>query len=496
MKSKRSEKTNIKVKIDTNEFSNQTAAETFFEVIEFISKKVGIEKFLEDNEKITSPYKFIDISEDSFPNYSSGSIRLSSSGKFYISTHCPTRDKSKVISDLLDKYEIDGSVELIDSSNSILDTSTKLLKPKLDFRHFWDKLVPELSKVTDTIKSSRKSSQSWLSGSTGIRDFHVNCVINSKKCRIEFYLGREKEDNKKVFDFLLNKRNEIESSLNHILDFDRLSDKKCSNISFKLPDFDSKNEEDIINFFVVNFPKFERTFSNYFEEIRILLNDNSIDTEISENINYENEFSLNTNQTRVINPFGAKRDSSSICVTGESGNGKSYRVEKTLTYNNHKFIFETLDPTSTGILTQYQSGTYLRNNVGDFIIGAQQDPTNYYTVVLDECHKDGFIDRINAELLQCLSSKRNDGLRYFQTNKITDNLFSELELRNGRRIIPDNLGFILITSKPDIIHYNDDIKNRVDVINLKLEDRDEDFTIENLIKKEEVVTEDKFGNKD
>lgn len=198
----------------------------------------------------------------------------------------------------------------------------------------------------------------------------------------------------------------------------------------------------------------------------------------------------------VKNPFGGDFEKSAICVTGDSGAGKSYRVEKTLSKNNHNFIFETYDPTSTGILTQYiGSGIYERNNVGDFIVKAKTDPINYYTIVLDECHKDGFIDRINSELLQCFSTKRNDGLRFFSTNKSTDNLFVSLEQKNGRRVVPDNVGFILITSKPDIIENNDDIKNRVDIINLREEDRKKDFDIKYLIKSEKIFVE-QFENQD
>jgi hypothetical protein len=198
----------------------------------------------------------------------------------------------------------------------------------------------------------------------------------------------------------------------------------------------------------------------------------------------------------VKNPFGGEKNSSASCITGNSGDGKSYRVEKTLRENKHNFIFETYDPTSTGILTQYiGSGIYERNNVGEFVVKAKSDPSNYYTVVLDECHKDGFIDRINAELLQCFSTKRNDGLRFFSTNKSTDHLFVELDKRNGRRVIPDNVGFILITSKEDIIQNNDDIKNRIDIINLQKEDREKDFDIKYLLPSEKKIVE-QFENKD
>jgi hypothetical protein len=331
----RSKRTNIQVKFGNIVFYNSFAATTFIEAIEYICGIVGEEKFISENK--SSSFNYIGLSKSDFSKYSHSSVKLSKSEKYYISSHSSTNDKKRIISGLIDKYNIDGSIELVSKE-----------------------LIIEVEKKVE-------------------------------------------HDNQKI-------------------------SQECVK--------------------------------------------------------------------RVINPFGGKEKTAAICITGDSGAGKSYRVEKTLKSNNHNFIFEILDPTSTGLLTQYQSGSYIRNNIGDFIIDAQNNPENFYTVVLDECHKDGFIDRINAELLQCLSSKRNDGLRYFQTNKVTDNLFSDLEKQNGRRIVPHNLGFILITSKPDIIHYNDDIKNRVDVAHIQLEDRNKDFTIENLLKKEEEVKEIKYENQD
>jgi hypothetical protein len=481
----RSEKTNIKVKVGNTEFYNSIAAVTFIDVIETICEIVGEEKFLLENKNSEfASFNFIGLSKNEFPEYSHSSVKLSKTEKYYISSHSSTEDKRRIVSGLLDKYKIDGSIEVIGKT--------------INYTEFWSNLAPKLSQVTDVFKPTRRSSQAWLSGSTGIRGFHINCCVNTKRCYVELWINRgSKEENKKIFDFLFSKKEEIENSFGDNLKFLRLSDGKVSAISYEMKEFEKSSEEDKENFFITYYPKFEKTFRTHFDDIRKLINDEIVCEEEIIIEGEETEISIEGVVTeRLINPFGAKEETSAICITGDSGAGKSYRVEKTLKSANHNFIFETLDPTSTGLLTQYQSGSYVRNNVGDFIISAQNNPGELYTVVLDECHKDGFIDRINAELLQCLSSKRNDGLRYFQTNKVTDVLFSELEKQNGRRIVPSNVGFILITSKPDIIHYNDDIKNRVDVVHFRLEDRDKDLTIENLLKRDEEVKEDKFENKD
>jgi hypothetical protein len=195
----------------------------------------------------------------------------------------------------------------------------------------------------------------------------------------------------------------------------------------------------------------------------------------------EEEFEMELKDD-VKNPFGGQEDTSSLCITGESGSGKSYRIEETLKSEKHEYIFENYDATATGLLTTYSpsENKYVINNIGQFIVEATKNPDKNYTIILDEVQKEDFLAKINNELFHCLSSKRNGGIRYIPTNKSTDHLFDDLENRNGRRIVTNNVGFILITSKADVVH-NDDIKNRLDIINLTIENRDLDFDITSLL---------------
>lgn len=469
---------------------------------------------------------------------------------------------------------------------------------------FWNLFIDKISNHTKIYSNRTKNSENWLAGATGLRGTYLNCAVSGKYAKIKLWLYRSTEDNKKIFDFLFSKRIEIENLFGYKLSWNRMDDNKISSIIYKIDidSYDENNWDEVFDFFIEYFPKFEKAFTPYIPKLKELVNsddleDDSIDDEDSEekssskrskittieviidndkiegekaseifmesikhiinkvgyetfvknkdsyknfisetldgfpksikspnihkigNIYITTHSSTNSKKSILekifnfygiegsvslkyrdsddsfddsdyeeevekmnvsINPFGGKENSSAICIVGESGTGKTYRVEETLRKHNHKFIIETLDPTSTGLLTQYSSGKYLTNNIGDHIINAKNDPYNLYTIVLDECHKDGYIDRINAELLQCFSRKRNGGLRFFPTNKSTDNLFETLKEKDGRRVIPDNVGFILITSKPDIIENNDDLKNRVSILNLTKEDRMKEFSIEFL----------------
>ncbi len=211
------------------------------------------------------------------------------------------------------------------------------------------------------------------------------------------------------------------------------------------------------------------------------------DIDDESDIDNESDIDLENNERvelLIVNPFGGEstknsdKESSAICVLGKSGAGKTYRIEKTLEMENH--VAEIIIPSSstTNLLVQYTKGEYVLSRLGKFILDANSDRSRCYTVVFDECHK--YIDMINDELLQCISTKRNNGLRFISLDTVTDELFSELPEKNGRRIISDNLGFIFISSKEEVIRNNSDFYNRVDIITIDKSDRDIDFAIEIL----------------
>jgi hypothetical protein len=222
----------------------------------------------------------------------------------------------------------------------------------------------------------------------------------------------------------------------------------------------------------------------------------SVDWSSSKNIeDSSSSIEIQKKHTSVVNPFGAESikngyssNTSALCVLGKSGAGKTYRIERTLNTADHKMELIIPSSSTTNLLVQYTKGEYILSRLGRFILRANSDTSNFYTVVFDECHK--YIDMINDELLQCISTTRNDGRRFISLDPVTDELFSDLPESNGRRMIPDNLGFIFISSKEEIIRNNSDFYNRVDIITLDESDRDMDFLIDFLKSKIENKDED------
>lgn len=170
----------------------------------------------------------------------------------------------------------------------------------------------------------------------------------------------------------------------------------------------------------------------------------------------------------VTNPF-----MQAICILGSSGKGKSTTIDKMLTAmeKTYSMIYDFIIPTAstTGLLSQFSpaakdgKGGYIPSRLGKMIMDAHNNPDKLFTAVFDECHKASIIEMINDELLQCISKNRNLGKRFISLDTETQSLFTGLEDFRGNLLLPNNFGFIFLSSKPDVILDNDDFFNRVDI---------------------------------
>lgn len=184
-----------------------------------------------------------------------------------------------------------------------------------------------------------------------------------------------------------------------------------------------------------------------------------------------------------------------LCIIGESGVGKTYRINETLKTEKHKTLFVILDSMWQHLLFDYSPNErkYQLTKIGDFIKLAHENEDKFYTIVIDECHKN--LEVVNDVLLQAISTKRNNGQRFLSLNSIVDKEFNFLPEQNGTRILPDNLGFLFISSKSDIIEGNDDLKNRIEIIELTKEDQDaKDYTIGFLLNKVKKQENSDYSN--
>lgn len=260
-----------------------------------------------------------------------------------------------------------------------------------------------------------------------------------------------------------------------------------------------KNYQDLI-FMLNDFGTKDIIFNNNKIDITKEPNTEEPNTEEQEVVNsysrmFPSNFKASQSQEEIESKdFSKNPFIQAICVLGGSGAGKSTTIENILNKEGHKFEFIIPSASTTGLLSQFspsKSG-YVQSKLGKMIVNAYSNPTQLFTAVFDECHKSNIIEMINDEILQAISIKRNNGKRFISLDDDTAELYPGTEKSRGNILIPDNLGFIFISSNSRVISGNEDFFNRVDLVELTKESRfkniEDIIRVEDTDKKYELVS--------
>ena len=200
----------------------------------------------------------------------------------------------------------------------------------------------------------------------------------------------------------------------------------------------------------------------------------------------EKEVIPTTDPIKKIKIFAKNPFRQSVCVLGDPGAGKSVTVRNIL--RNEGYKFQIWEPTAatTGLLSQFSPSKpgYIPSKVGNMMIAASQDPENLYTFVIDEFHKSSIIEMVNDELKHAISLRRYEGDRFIPYEDSTEYLSEYLKEDDGGNLsVPDNFGFIFISSKPRVIANNGDIFDRIDIVILKHHEEEKIQSVSELLSK-------------
>lgn len=445
---KRGDITTLVVNIGNKRFFNKEASNTFIEVIDFISKKVGIEKFITDiNDYSVSGRKFIGLNESDFPVYVKN-IKKNSTGQFLINTHMSTSEKKNILDSILEYFKIEGNVEV---RNRVESPGKYLSDVDTD-----DSDVNQTEEIPDIEKM------------TFAKAAQVILQDNDNRSMTSFEIWNE-----------ISKRGLVETggltpktSLNvRMLEYSDNSNvkKKSKTKLFTIVDFKEPYKFQLINPVEIQ------------------------DVDEIEDSEYIEQKELPKEKIYDINPFRQ-----AICILGKSGAGKSYTIDEILDSSNHEYEFIIPSASTTGLLSQFSPsakegrGGYIPSRLGKMIEKAYINSDKLYTAVFDECHKSNIIEMINDELLQAISTERNKN-RFISLDDETSDLYPSKVLdKRGNIQITDNLGFIFISSNARVISGNEDFFNRVDLVELTKEGRESVKTIDDLNKLRVKDTDKKY----
>jgi hypothetical protein len=158
----------------------------------------------------------------------------------------------------------DYVISMADKTQDDISTQEELKSRHLLRLEFWKQLLKQASGKLASFQNISPSKDNWVGVSAGISGVQLNFVISNYYARVEVYITRSvKEENKLIFNSLLEQKNSIEQKFGHELTWEELPDKKASRIKFELNQVDYFNKEDwtkMIEFMVEHMQQLEKTF--------------------------------------------------------------------------------------------------------------------------------------------------------------------------------------------------------------------------------------------
>lgn len=168
----------------------------------------------------------------------------------------------------------DYMIGMAEKAQNDIQTQTKLQNRHIIRIDFWKYLLDKMNSKSNLFNNISPSKDNWIGKGSGVRGIPYNFVVSGQYARVELYIDRgNKEENKQVFDYLFDKKDEIEKQFGDSLIWERLDDKRASRIKYETQGniFDKEQWEGMVSFMVNSMIKFERTFKNYMSKVNMEL---------------------------------------------------------------------------------------------------------------------------------------------------------------------------------------------------------------------------------
>ena len=175
----------------------------------------------------------------------------------------------------LHAYKIGDSLaapkfEIVEKPNDFIKNSKnntgsgEMNKSQSERLEFWKKFNEVIIERGKPFNVRKATTDHWYDVALGTSEAHISIsLVNKESCiTVEVYVS----DNKKFFDELYAKKDNIEQELGFNLDWQRLDDKKASRIKYSIPglNFDNhSNYADLMNTVIDKVILFKKVFKKY-----------------------------------------------------------------------------------------------------------------------------------------------------------------------------------------------------------------------------------------
>jgi hypothetical protein len=159
---------------------------------------------------------------------------------------------------------------------TVLTGPRKEVEEEIPERHrlrleFWERLLRKSNEKTDLFGRRSPTTESWLSASAGKTGFAYVYVVLMDGARVELWIDTgEKEKNKKYFDELFRKKEEIEKAFGEELEWQRLNESRGCRICKIIAGGGLRQKsswEDLQNKMVDAMVRLQKAFSEHIETL-------------------------------------------------------------------------------------------------------------------------------------------------------------------------------------------------------------------------------------
>lgn len=136
---------------------------------------------------------------------------------------------------------------------------------------FWTNLLKEMNKKSELFKNINPRKDTWLSAGSGISGVMFSFSFSKINTRAELYIDTgNKDENKKLFDFIFQNKESIETSFGDKLAWERLENSKASRIiSFiEKSGYDKENWANTITEITDRMVKFEAILKEWLKKFK------------------------------------------------------------------------------------------------------------------------------------------------------------------------------------------------------------------------------------
>ena len=187
---------------------------------------------------------------------------------YFIEANIDSNTKFKTLKKLLSSFELEDELLIKYAADSEQDG---IVNRHVLRREFWSQLLPQLHDTTlfSKVKSTKDH---WLQTGAGVSGVSYTFLITRTYARIELTISTSnKEINKRYFNQLEKRKDQIEQRFGQELVWEELEDNKMSRVKCELGGvnlFEESNWEEMSGFFIENLPKFELAFKQEIDKLK------------------------------------------------------------------------------------------------------------------------------------------------------------------------------------------------------------------------------------